>query len=399
MIQINEKDGRLSAWGSQGDAKEIRWTKTPIIFPESDEDLDLTGAEITCYYTNGTTMDVTQFCTFIPGQGSHIQPDEKYITVTAYYVAKSGKVLSAAITLPVVHPIWIRIVTAQDYIPVEQYYCADSDKFIADQMPLDKRKFGTYAYYVSGDVNDIVEGFYYEGGFYSDPDHQWAIQGQSRKIYFDIATEYNYVWNGEEFIRVATAVYTKQVEPQYSSNTYNNIGGGYGWVYGIRGHENQKENVTVYHKLFEPSIESFEYAVELTASIRLSGVNFTATTYIESIPIEYLYYIGFPTTTGEATITKDRIQFFYLRGGPNDGPFLYTPVPGLEDMWLYFSKNPPSVFNVHDSLTIDFQNGMEGSIWLVRSSPETSGPRFESSQFDYKCTGGHITWTMHEEES
>lgn len=45
-------------------------------------------------------------------------------------------------------------------------------------------------------VDDVVEGYYHEGAFYSDPAHREQITPESGKVYIDAETNITYRWSG-----------------------------------------------------------------------------------------------------------------------------------------------------------------------------------------------------------
>jgi len=51
-------------------------------------------------------------------------------------------------------------------------------------------------------VDDVIEGYYYNSAFYKDADHTQEIEGESGKIYVDLATGYSYRWSGSLFVQI-----------------------------------------------------------------------------------------------------------------------------------------------------------------------------------------------------
>lgn len=346
MITIHDKDGRLSAWGKQAEAVSIEWTKAPDNLPESNKVIDLRGAIITAYYDDGSEQTVTPYCTFTPDEGWTVGATLTQVTITAFYVTRSGKTLSAPLTMAVVHPIGLRIVTKQDYIPREQYFNEDDPLFDSTTMPIDFRKFSAYLLYARG---DSVEPIY--------------------------ATEITGV--------------------SYLADTYSSTGGGYNDVYGIRAKPDRMEDVEVYYDVNEPTTVTLECPCRVTARVTVEGVEYTGETYIETIPIERFEY-NFPTTYDQSvphdtqTVTSDGIYFVWADG------MRAKPTPGLSDMWIYFSSAVPTALNVTTSYNFHFKDDKEGSIWIARSRPY-DGYRYEYTKYNYKCEDGSISWIMEEE--
>jgi len=54
-------------------------------------------------------------------------------------------------------------------------------------------------------VDDVIEGYYYEGDFYEDSGHTTPITGEAGKIYIDLDTENCYRWSGSVFIQISSA--------------------------------------------------------------------------------------------------------------------------------------------------------------------------------------------------
>lgn len=53
-------------------------------------------------------------------------------------------------------------------------------------------------------VDDVVEGYYYNGAFYKDSAHTTPITGEAGKIYVDLTTDESYRWSGSAYVLIAT---------------------------------------------------------------------------------------------------------------------------------------------------------------------------------------------------
>ena len=53
-------------------------------------------------------------------------------------------------------------------------------------------------------VDDVIEGYYYNGGFYEDAAHTTPITGEDGKIYVDMDTNKTYRWSGTAFVVIAS---------------------------------------------------------------------------------------------------------------------------------------------------------------------------------------------------
>lgn len=63
------------------------------------------------------------------------------------------------------------------------------------------------AEYLPSYVDDVVEGYFYEGVFYSDERHTQSIKGERGKIYVDITEEdgATYRWSGSVYIKISSS--------------------------------------------------------------------------------------------------------------------------------------------------------------------------------------------------
>lgn len=52
-------------------------------------------------------------------------------------------------------------------------------------------------------VDDVIEGYYYNGAFYKESTHATAITAEQGKIYTDLATETIYRWSGTTYISIS----------------------------------------------------------------------------------------------------------------------------------------------------------------------------------------------------
>ena len=51
-------------------------------------------------------------------------------------------------------------------------------------------------------VDDVIEGYFYDSKFYSDAEHTTEIEGETGKIYVDLATGFTYRWSGSMFVQI-----------------------------------------------------------------------------------------------------------------------------------------------------------------------------------------------------
>lgn len=51
-------------------------------------------------------------------------------------------------------------------------------------------------------VDDVIEGYLYNGAFYEDAEHTDEITAEQGKIYVDLSTNESYRWSGTQYVRV-----------------------------------------------------------------------------------------------------------------------------------------------------------------------------------------------------
>lgn len=54
-------------------------------------------------------------------------------------------------------------------------------------------------------VDDVVEGYYYDGAFYKDDEHTTVITGETSKIYVDIDTNLSYRYSGSAYVQITSS--------------------------------------------------------------------------------------------------------------------------------------------------------------------------------------------------
>lgn len=361
MIQINNGNGRVSAWGMASDVKFIRWVRPPDLLPQVGSRLDLTGAAIYGVFEDGTEQEITEHCSFQPSQHAYI-PNEKFITVTAYYVSKSGKTHSADISLPVCYPAELRL-TVNGTPLYENYLYTESPDFDPDTMPLRKGTFKPYCVWKR--INPRTE--------------------EEVTIRIAPVPEENmfYIYNPE----------------QNGSDVFRTYGGDDEVTWVISSVENPKQDVTNWHEPFTPTVESFERPLVIRAQAHIGVVNLSATAYIETRPIK-LTYVNLPTTFADGVptrLTKDNIRFSWGGSTP------VAPVTGLNDMWIGIAlagSEPP--IGYYDEVIYTFENGEEHDLYAVRRNPAYywGGPSDEPNEYTRYhgvCENNRITWTEIEE--
>lgn len=59
---------------------------------------------------------------------------------------------------------------------------------------------------VPGSMDEIIEGYYYNGNFYLDSAHQQKITGEESKIYVDLETNKTYRWGGTTYVEISASL-------------------------------------------------------------------------------------------------------------------------------------------------------------------------------------------------
>lgn len=59
---------------------------------------------------------------------------------------------------------------------------------------------------VPGSMDEIIEGYYYNGNFYLDASHQQEITGEESKIYVDLETNKTYRWGGTTYVEISSSL-------------------------------------------------------------------------------------------------------------------------------------------------------------------------------------------------
>ena len=363
MIQINKDNGRLSAWGVAASTVAIRWRKQPTNLPVFQHPLDLRGLQIYADFSDGTSEDITEFCSFTPSQGTPVY-DEQYVNVTASYVEKSGKTITADASLPVCYPAELRLVVSGDVL-YENYLDTESPLFDPNTMPMKKGIFKPYCVWKR-----------------IDPRTEQEVTVRISPVpEEDMFYTYNPDRDGSDVFEIF----------QFGSNKK--------W-WAISSIENEEEDVEVWHNQFTPTIESFERPLVIHAQASIGLISLDTTTYIETVPIK-LTYVNLPTTFEDGVPThfsKDNIRFSWGSSIPVE------PVEGLNDWRIGLNMGVPVYGSApQDELDYTFENGEEHDFCPTRQNPgfwnqhlESEEP-YEYTRYHCKCENNKFTWTIIEE--
>ena len=68
-------------------------------------------------------------------------------------------------------------------------------------------------------VDDVIEGYMYQGDMYSNSNHTTKITGESGKIYVDLSTDTTYRWSGSSWVSISNPIeIATQSEAQIGTN-------------------------------------------------------------------------------------------------------------------------------------------------------------------------------------
>lgn len=54
-------------------------------------------------------------------------------------------------------------------------------------------------------VDDVIEGYYFDGAFYKEETHKTVITGETGKIYVDLTTNMSYRYGGTEYVKITSS--------------------------------------------------------------------------------------------------------------------------------------------------------------------------------------------------
>lgn len=136
-------------------------------------------------------------------RGDHVHPSDTSRVPTTRTV--NGKALSSNITLSAGD---VSAIPVSDKGAANGVASLDSDgKVPSSQLP-------SY-------VDDVVEGYYYNGKFYSDSAHANVLTGEGSKIYVDLDTNLSYRYGGTAYVQITSsdmvALTNQEIETIYAN--------------------------------------------------------------------------------------------------------------------------------------------------------------------------------------
>ena len=87
------------------------------------------------------------------------------------------------------------IETTGSYIPTTEKGAASGVATLNEAGKVPEAQLPSY-------VDDVIEGYLYEGAFYADAQHTEEITGEQGKIYVDVETNRSYRWSGSVFVEI-----------------------------------------------------------------------------------------------------------------------------------------------------------------------------------------------------
>lgn len=85
-------------------------------------------------------------------------------------------------------------------------------------VPIDKSE-GTTQRYDLYELQNVVEGYLYNGTFYADSSHSEAITGETGKIYVDLPNNVMYRWSGSAYVSIPSPIdFATQAEATAGTN-------------------------------------------------------------------------------------------------------------------------------------------------------------------------------------
>jgi len=97
-------------------------------------------------------------------------------------------------------------------------------------------------------VDDVVEGYYYDGAFFEDEEHTTPITGETGKIYVDLTTDKSYRWSGSVYTEISQSIVIKTAVatiPTNMTSTTVNFSGTLIHAYTLQGNKEVITDMTI----------------------------------------------------------------------------------------------------------------------------------------------------------
>lgn len=191
------------------------WTKLYRVYTDKEVRDDLTEAEQSISdlsdRVSGVEEDITNIGTQISEVNTHLgQHDSQISTLDTRITAAETDIQSKQDTLTPGENITIEnnIISATDTVY--------DDTEIKNRVSAIENSVGAVNGIAQLDstgkvpstqlpsfVDDVIEGYYFEGKFYQEIEHTTEIPGEKGKIYVDLHTDKTYRWSGSQFVEIS----------------------------------------------------------------------------------------------------------------------------------------------------------------------------------------------------
>lgn len=366
-LLIDIADARLSIMGYQPEVKRIYWSALPGKLPTFGETLDLTGCEIKAIYADGSEAVVTDYCTFSPDTGYTV-PNERTLTVTATYTARSGKVCEADEVLPICTLDHIKIIIPHS---VPENIKVKHIKWSFDEPPT------PHEYAEQFGFDDIYVAAY------------WMRDGelvQVTRLSLDEALFVNDVMHNSSFLYYYSGEYVAEMSSSalfFDSQTY-----------------------TRFYTPFDSEEIEYRYAIRLVAKITYSGQTYTDKAYLTAdapVAIEMkdpqMSYTGTEYFTLDGRDSSDW-KLIYSESGEQPMEFYY-PYINDHDPLVGLNQGPTmSVAPGSKIYTEKIDTIFQDQCWGVKVRlTDNASDKFSVGQHDlltiieFNCSAGAVSWT------
>lgn len=99
-----------------------------------------------------------------------------------------------------------KAIADKDGNAIDTTYIKNSEKGTANGVATLDATGKIPASQVPGSMDEIIEGYYYNGNFYLDSAHQQKITGEESKIYVDLETNKTYRWGGTVYVEISESL-------------------------------------------------------------------------------------------------------------------------------------------------------------------------------------------------
>ena len=182
-------------------------------------------------------------------------------------------------------------------------------------------------------VDDVIEGYLYDGKFYEEDTHTTEIVGESGKIYIDLATDKTYRWSGTVFVVISDTITLGETE----STAYRGDRGKIAYDHSQTAHApaDAEANVIETVKVNGEALTPTSKAVNITVPTKVSdlendeGFSTTDTTYTLT---KTGSTIVLTSSSGDTTSVEDNDTTYDVATTTDDGLMSSTDKTKLDGM-------------------------------------------------------------------